>query len=156
MVVELLAELAPPAALPTLALLERRCRPPTLARLASLARLRAPPFSVGGGVILGREGGRLSFPGRGIGDAGLTTFASALGCGALLQLTFLDLAGNQIGNDGMTALATALGSGALPALENLIVVDGPLGTEHPALKAACEARGISVYWDTQYWDTQLY
>ena len=34
--------------------------------------------------------------------------------------------------------------GALASLKTLIVDDGPLGTEHPALKAACEARGISL------------
>ena len=82
-VVELLAELAPPVALPTLALLERRCRAPTSARLAILARLRAPPFSVGGRLILGREGSELRRINLSIGGARLTTFASALGSGAL-------------------------------------------------------------------------
>ena len=111
-VVELLAELAPPAALPTLALLERRCRPPTSARLAILARLRAPPFSVGGGVILGREGGRLFLPGRGIGDAGLTTFASALGCGALPRLEVRSTACSHTVHSPFTPPSRA--TGALP------------------------------------------
>ena len=50
-VVEHLAELAPAAALPTLALLEQRCHPSTSARLAILYRLKAPPFLVGGRLL---------------------------------------------------------------------------------------------------------
>ena len=53
----------------------------------------------------------------------------------------LDLGGNKIGNAGITALATSLGSGALASLETLVVDD----EEHPALKAACQARGIDLY-----------
>ena len=44
----------------------------------------------------------------------------------------------------MQAFADAIRSGALVSLETLYVNDGPLGTEHPALKAACEVRGIKL------------
>ena len=57
---------------------------------------------------------------------------------------YLDLCNNRIGGPGITALADALGKGALASLKTLYVDDGPLGTEHPALKAACEARGIEL------------
>ena len=56
----------------------------------------------------------------------------------------LDLEGNQIGDAGLTALAKAVESGALASLKTLEVDDGPLGTEHPALNAACKARGIEL------------
>ena len=60
------------------------------------------------------------------------------------QLLELWLNGNQIGDGGMQAFASAVAGGALPMLNNLIVNDGELETEHPALKAACQARGISL------------
>ena len=34
--------------------------------------------------------------------------------------------------------------GAMASLQQLVVDEGPLGSEHPALKAACDARGISL------------
>ena len=89
-----------------------------------------------------------------IGDAGMTAFAQAVkpvsegGSGALAQCQQLYLGGNRIGDVGMTAFAQAIrpvsegGSGALVSLEDLYVDDGPFGTEHPALRAACEARCI--------------
>ena len=52
----------------------------------------------------------------------------------------LGLGGNQIGDAGLTALAKAVESGALAQLKNLLVSD----EEHPALKAACQARGIEL------------
>ena len=42
------------------------------------------------------------------------------------------------------SFSDAIGKGALPLLETLYVDDGPLGTEHPQLQAACEARGIRL------------
>ena len=57
----------------------------------------------------------------------------------------LNLYGNNIGDDGMRYLADAFAKGAMACLTGLSVDDGPLGTEHPALKAACEARGIELY-----------
>jgi len=91
-----------------------------------------------------------------IGDVGLTAFAQAItpvsagGSGALPLCQRLSFNWNQIGDIGMTAFAEAIkpvgegGSGALVSLKNLYVDNGPLGTEHPALKAACEARGIEL------------
>ena len=59
-------------------------------------------------------------------------------------IQYLDLGSNKIGDTGITALADVLGKGALASLEQLYVDYGPLGIEHPALKAACEARGIEL------------
>ena len=59
-------------------------------------------------------------------------------------MQYLNLNTNKIGDPGITALADALGKGALASLEKLRVDDGPLGTEHPALKDACEALGIEL------------
>ena len=64
--------------------------------------------------------------------------------GALRNLEMLWLKGNQIGDDGMKAFSTAIASGALASLMTLYVDDGRLGTDHPALKAACETCGIIV------------
>ena len=58
---------------------------------------------------------------------------------------------NQIEDSGVTALATACAGGALPQLKNLYLYNSCLFTrciackEAPALKAACEARGI-IFW----------
>ncbi len=79
-----------------------------------------------------------------IGDAGITSFATALGSGALPSLETLYLDRNDIGDTGLSALAAAVGNGALARLNMLFVDDGALGTEHPKLKAACKARGITL------------
>ena len=80
-----------------------------------------------------------------IGDAGLKALAEACRAnGALASCQELNLFNNQIGDIGLSALAKACASGALASLSELYVDDGPLGTEHPALKAACEARGIEL------------
>lgn len=60
----------------------------------------------------------------------------------IARVLILQLSGNQIGDTGLIALSEALVKGALASLEALVVDDGPLGTEHPALNVACEARGI--------------
>ena len=64
------------------------------------------------------------------------------------EATALDVSGMEWGDAEMTKLAAALEychtRGALPALKKLIVDGGPLSTEHPALKAACEAGGIKL------------
>ena len=59
-------------------------------------------------------------------------------------LTSLGLANNKIGDKGLEALSAAFATGAMASLETLYVDDGQLGTEHPALKAACEARAIDL------------
>ena len=87
---------------------------------------------------------QLGLTGNKIGDPGITALADALGKGALPKLEWLDLQKNQIADAGVTALASAMSKGALASLETLYVDDGPLGTEHPALEAACEARGIEM------------
>ena len=79
-----------------------------------------------------------------IGDPGITSLSEALAVGAMAQLEALWLTNNRIGDAGLVALSDALRKGALQKLELLVVDDGPLGTEHPALKAACESRGISL------------
>ena len=58
----------------------------------------------------------------------------------------LGLEGNEIGDAGLTALAKAVAladavsKGALASLETLAVDD----EEHPALEAACQARGLDL------------
>ena len=47
---------------------------------------------------------------------------------------------NKISDAGVTAFAKALESGALPQLKDLSIYQ-----DAPALKAACEARGITFY-----------
>ena len=78
-------------------------------------------------------------------DAGLIAFAKAVESGALDNLTLLRLSANQISDAGLAALAKAItpgpnGKGALASLKTLVVDD----EEHPALKAACLARGIDL------------
>lgn len=79
-----------------------------------------------------------------IGDVGMIAFADAVRSGALPKLKQLYLRNNMIGDAGLSALASACASGALASLKTLYVNDGPLGTEHPALKAACQERGIDL------------
>ena len=62
----------------------------------------------------------------------------------MCNMQVLALHQNQIGDAGLSALAEAVGKGALASLKTLYVDDGPLGTEHPALKVACDARGINL------------
>ena len=61
-----------------------------------------------------------------------------------LAVQILGLSSNQISDAGVTALANACASGSMASLESLYMDDGPLGTEHPGLKTACEARGINL------------
>lgn len=56
----------------------------------------------------------------------------------------LGLGDNQIGDAGVTALAEACARGAMARLKSLFLDYGPLGEEHPAIVAACEARGIDL------------
>ena len=79
-----------------------------------------------------------------IGDEGMKTFSGAITMGALANLEELSLMGNQIGDAGMIEFSRLITSGALASLQTLYVDDGPLGTEHPQLKAACDARGIHL------------
>ena len=80
-----------------------------------------------------------------IGNTGMKTLCEAISSGALANLKALGLEHNNIGDAGLTAFAGAIGaSGALASLKTLYVDDGPLGTEHPALKAACQERGIRL------------
>ena len=70
--------------------------------------------------------------------------ASACASGALPQLKELRLAMNQIGDAGLTSLADVCAKGALASLKELVVDDGPLGVDHPKLKAACQSRNITL------------
>ena len=56
----------------------------------------------------------------------------------------LDLDNNRVGDAGVTALAQAAAGGAMASLKELVMNDGPLGTDHPKLKAACKKRGITL------------
>ena len=80
----------------------------------------------------------------GWGDAEAARLAGVIASGALASLKVLNLNNNQIGDAGCTALAKVCTGGALPSLKTLYMNNGPLGTEHPALKAACQARGIAL------------
>ena len=63
------------------------------------------------------------------------------------KLENLDLSGNQFADQGMKAVCFGNrhgGTGSLPSLQMLSVDLGALGTEHPQLKAVCEARGIDL------------
>jgi len=82
----------------------------------------------------------LSIGSNQIGNAGVTALADACARGALAQLTTLHLEYNKIGDAGVEALAKACASGAMASLTT-IFVDSP---NHPALKAACQARGIKI------------
>ena len=123
-IVEHMAELSHPTALSTIAQLEWRCRTATATRLASLARLQAPPYSLCAGEILGRQGAGTKLRLHSFEDAecalSLTAqhlnLTSALGGGALPQLAKLWLTRNRIGPDVMKALCTALERGALRQL----------------------------------------
>ena len=76
-----------------------------------------------------------------IGDAGVTALAQACAAGALAQCTTLVLGGNKIGDKGIEALSEALATGAMASLTALSVDD----PEHPALRAACDARDIHLF-----------
>ena len=86
----------------------------------------------------------LSLNNNQIGAKGLEALSGVLATGALASCQKLSLKGNQIGDNGLETLSGALAAGAMASLVNLYVDDGPLGTEHPALKAACTARGIEL------------
>ena len=84
----------------------------------------------------------LELGGNRIGDPGIMALAEACARGTLPRLELLYLLSNNIGNAGIEALAQSCASGAMASLQTLYVDDGPLGTDHPALMAACHARGI--------------
>ena len=73
----------------------------------------------------------------------IQAFSSACAGGALAKLERLALGKNKIGDKGLEAFSGALATGALPSLEELVMDDGPLGIDHPQLKAACKQRSIT-------------
>ena len=78
-----------------------------------------------------------------IGDAGMKAFAAAVaGGGRLTRLQMLYLHRIRMGQAGLVALASVISS--LPSIRDLVIDSGPLGTEHPQLKAACEARRVEL------------
>ena len=79
-----------------------------------------------------------------IGDAGVSALASACATGALAKLEKLELWGNNIDDIGVTAFASACDTGALASLSELEMGNGPMGADHPKLKAACKKRGIDL------------
>merc|ERR1711871_1357708 len=50
----------------------------------------------------------------------------------MANTTVLLLGKNNIGDDGMRSLAAAFAKGAMASLQQLVVDEGPLGSEHPA------------------------
>ena len=60
----------------------------------------------------------------------------------------LDCSGLGWGDTEMTKLVAALEHchtiGAMASLQTLVMDDGPLGVDHPKLKAACQERGITL------------
>ena len=141
--VQHIATLALPAVLPALSRLEKRCHQSATERLAKLGALRRQPFVVAAGTIFGANGAAtLSLDNAALTDASIEVLACACAAGALASVTNLQL---WVGTDvGMQAFSSALAGGAMASLETLYVDDGQLGTEHPALKAACEARAIDL------------
>jgi Ran GTPase-activating protein (RanGAP) involved in mRNA processing and transport len=79
-----------------------------------------------------------------IGDVGMQAFSDAIRSGALASLKFISLAKNVITEAGMQAFSDVIRSGAPASLNTLYVDNGKLGNEHPALKAACQARNIRL------------
>ena len=79
-----------------------------------------------------------------IGNAGITEFSHQISSGLLRALEWLDLSETQIGDAGMSDFSRQIAIGSLPSLRMLGMDDGPLGNEHPQLKAVCEARGIDL------------
>ena len=76
---------------------------------------------------------------------GMKAFAEAIrNPGTLPQLHELGFAKNRFGDEGMNAFAAAINSGVLSALKEIIVDEGPLGKDHPALKTACVVRGLRL------------
>ena len=72
------------AALPSLCLVERRCRAASSARLAVFRPLHLPPFSLCGLEIIGRTHKEvLSLGAKDLGDAGAGCLARALANGAM-------------------------------------------------------------------------
>ena len=90
----------------------------------------------------------LTLAGNQIGNAGLTSLASACASGALrlAQCTVLELAHNKIGDAGITALASALGSGALDHLKNLYLGNNKCSQQSKdMLKTAMSKTNCSIH-----------
>lgn len=105
--------------------------------------------SIGSGALENLEALYLSS--NNIGDQGMRALAYAsgsLGELRLLYLKHLDMnrghIRNHIGDDGMTALAGAINSGSFASLAEVVVDRGPLGLDHPQLKAASHVRSIRL------------
>lgn len=79
-----------------------------------------------------------------ISDQGMIALAEALDKGALSDCFTLNLGGNLFGEGGMQAFATTVAGGAPVSFSKLFVDEGSMGTGHPGLKAACEARQVEL------------
>ena len=77
-----------------------------------------------------------------IGDEGLSALAAAVAKGALPALQELYLHRNSFSEAGITELADVMAVGKLPALKKLVVDSHH--EKHPALIAACQARGVEI------------
>jgi len=86
----------------------------------------------------------LNWSGESLTDSDCKVIAHIIASGAMAQLQKLFLHENHIGDAGVTALAEACAGGAMASLQTLVMDDGPLGVDHPKLKAACQERGITL------------
>ena len=118
-----------------------------LGSIQELAFSGMPPPSVEDGR---RLGGCLALCGRleelylertRMGDEACAAVFTSLGEGALPSVKYISLTGNpELRDAGLSALAATVERGAMPSLKTLLVDN----KQHPALKAACEARGIDL------------
>ena len=115
-----------PRALACFATLERRSSDVAKARLDLLKLLRLSPFSLATECILGTTA-TLSLVDRGIQKQHMEALGAALGCGALVHLTSLNLRQNAISDAGMSTLASACASGALASLKELNLGGNAIG-----------------------------
>lgn len=74
-----------------------------------------------------------------IGDAGMQSFAAAAGNGALPALKELHLSGNRIGDGGLSAFVGVVSKGAIPQLTSLALPFNDVG--HAGMRALAAACG---------------
>ena len=114
-IVQLVAERAP-RVLAIFALIDQRSCALAAARLARMKPLLTAPFRLTVQHIFSGSG-TLNLTGRELRSEHMEVLGAALVSGALAQLTSLDLEQNSIGDAGMSTLASACASGALDQLQ---------------------------------------
>ena len=143
-----IVELAPAAALPTLILVELRCRDQCSERLSKMAELRQPPFRsrITTSQVLGLEAEDISrcvnLGLLDLKDKDVEVFASACAIGGLDKVTKLDLGDNQFGDVGVSALADAMSKGALASVARLNLSSNNIGDAGMDIFAKACASGV--------------